>query len=98
MMALIHFTDGNQESTIKDYNQIANYHNKAIDLKKGLKFIEITCSSVLEAKKRALTIALLTFLLKNQVFIKVFTQKQIEEGFFLGKLRDLWDAYGFVFN
>ncbi|CDW85131.1 leucine-rich repeat and iq domain-containing protein 3 [Stylonychia lemnae] len=98
IMALIHYTDGNIDSSLKDYNQIANYVNKTIDLKKGLKFIEISCSNVLEAKRRAMTIALLTFLLKNQVFIQVFTQKQIEEGFFLNRLRDLWEAFGFSFT
>lgn len=95
IMALVHFTDGGVASVLKDYNQIATAQAKSLDLKKGLKFLEITCSCVHEAKRRALCIALLTFLLKHQTFIRLFTQKEIEQGFFLPKVRELWETYGF---
>lgn len=98
IMALVHFTDGGSPSVIKDYNQIATSTAKSIDLKKGLKFIEMSFSSVLEAKRRALCVALLTFLLKHQTFIRLFTQRDIESGFFLPRVRELWESYGFQFT
>ena len=45
LMGVLHLTDSGIDSTIKDYNQIVNHRSKAIDLKKGLKFIEICCST-----------------------------------------------------
>ena len=67
LMAIFHFTDsyaspeGTSDTQVKDFNQIVNYRHKTIDLQKGLKFIEIRCGSVEEARKRALLVALLTF-------------------------------------
>jgi hypothetical protein len=49
---------------VKDFNQIVNYRFKNIELQKGLKFVEVRCGSVQEAKKRALIFALLTFYFK----------------------------------
>ena len=73
-MGIIHCTDSDKEATLKDYNQIVNHKVKAIDLKRGLKFIEIPCSTIHEAKRRALTIALLTYVMKSQTFIRCFTK------------------------
>lgn len=89
LMGIFHFTnagkvdDSQNDSQVKDFNQIVNYRHKSIDLQKGLKFIEIKCGSVQEARRRALLIALLTYYFKQQFFIRVFTQRQLEEGFFL---------------
>ena len=89
LMAVFHFTDsyasleGAADTQVKDFNQIVNYRHKTIDLQKGLKFIEMRCGSVEEARKRALLVALLTFFFRQQLFVRVFTQKQLEEGFFL---------------
>jgi hypothetical protein len=88
-MAVFHFTDsyaspeGAADTQVKDFNQIVNYRHKTIDLQKGLKFIEMRCGSVEEARKRALLVALLTFFFRQQLFVRVFTQRQLEEGFFL---------------
>lgn len=80
LMGIFHFTDAKNEeslhqndSQVKDFNQIVNYRHKSIDLQKGLKFIEIRCGSVQEARRRALLVALLTYYFKQQFFIRVFT-------------------------
>jgi hypothetical protein len=73
----------NTDTQVKDFNQIVNYRYKNIELQKGLKFVEVRCGSVQEAKKRALIVSLLTFYFKQQYFMRFFTQRQLEEGFFL---------------
>lgn len=87
----------NTDTQVKDFNQIVNYRFKNIELQKGLKFVEVRCGSVQEAKKRALIVALLTYYFKQQYFMKFFTQRQLEEGFFLQTLKDMWIAYDIDF-
>ena len=88
----------NTDTQVKDFNQIVNYRYKNIELQKGLKFVEVRCGSVQEAKKRALIVCLLTFYFKQQYFMRFFTQRQLEEGFFLQTLKDMWIAYDIDFQ
>lgn len=51
LMGIFHFNaikadDSQNDSQVKDFNQIVNYRHKSIDLQKGLKFIEIKCGTV----------------------------------------------------
>lgn len=76
---------------VKDYNDIVSHTEKQLTLNYGLNFIQINCSSVGEAKKRALAFALLSYNMKKKNFIKLFTQSTLSDGIFLKSLYKLWD-------
>lgn len=49
-----------------------------MDIDRNLYYLKITCSSVLEARRRALVLAYLTYDLTRHVFVKVNTAEMLE--------------------
>lgn len=93
-MGIIHRSSFDSLSTVKDYNEIIGPYEKQLDLSCGLKFVEFTCSSVDEAKKRAIVIAMHTFNTKHMSFIRVFSKSSLANGVFLKNLLNLWMQFG----
>ncbi len=60
--------------------------------------IEVNCGSILEAQRRCIILALLTYSLKHQTFITFITKSQMEQGFFLSMIRDQWSTYQIDFT
>lgn len=57
---------------------ILNYKNCQMDIDRSLYFLKISCSSVLEARKRALVLAYLTYDMTRQNFVKLNTGEMLE--------------------
>ena len=49
-----------------------------MDIDRNLYYLKITCSSVLEARRRALVLAYLTYDLTRHVFVKINTAEMLE--------------------
>ena len=78
---------------MKDFNEIVDYKTKAIEISKGLRFIEIICPSINDAQKRASIFAHLTYSVKNNSFIKLFSAENLNDAFFLSNIREIWKTY-----
>lgn len=52
-----------------------------MDIDRNLSFLKISCSSVLEARKRALVLAYLTYDMTRHVFVKLNTGEMLENPF-----------------
>lgn len=72
-MGVIHRSAFEEMPEVKDFNEIVDPSEKTMNMNLGLSFISIQCKSVSEAQKRALLVATLSYNLKSQSFIRLFT-------------------------
>lgn len=54
-----------------------DYKKCKMDIDRNLNFLKISCSSVLEAKKRALVLAYLTYDMARHIFVKLNTGEML---------------------
>jgi hypothetical protein len=52
-----------------------------MDIDRNLCFLKMSCSSVLEARKRALVLAYLTYDMTRHIFVKLNTGEMLENPF-----------------
>ena len=79
---LVHFNRTSAEAV--DYNEVVDHLQKQMDVRTdALRFIRVVCASVEEARKRAAVLAVLTYNIKDDQFVRLFTRKALEAGFFL---------------
>jgi len=76
ILALFHFTQA--DCSIVALTNIVDYKRCKMDIDRSLYFLKITCSSVLEARRRALVLAYLTYDMTRHIFIKVNTGEMLE--------------------
>lgn len=57
---------------------ILNYKECKMDIDRNLYFLKINCSSILEARKRALVLAYLTYDMTRHIFVKLNTGQMLE--------------------
>ncbi|CAI2372624.1 unnamed protein product [Moneuplotes crassus] len=90
--ALVHFVE--KPCTIKDFNEIVDYQTKSIEVRQGLRFVEIVCSTVEDARQRASIFANLTYNVRNNSFIKLFTDQNLSDALSsLSNIREIWLSY-----
>jgi len=65
-----------------------------MDLRKGLRFLRVYCLNEKEARARALCLALLTYSLSKNNFVKFYTFQEIKAGFFINSLKGQWESFG----
>lgn len=64
---MFHFNEG--DCQIYPATYVINYEKCELDIDRNLYFLVIKCSSVEEAKRRALTLALLTYDIHKHLFV-----------------------------
>jgi hypothetical protein len=79
LMALFHFTQGDCE--VLPATNIINYRNCKMDIDRNLFFVRVQCSSVEEARKRAVVLAYLTYDMTRHIFVKFSTGNMLENPF-----------------
>lgn len=57
---------------------ILNYKECKMDIDRNLYFLKINCASILEARKRALVLAYLTYDMTRHIFVKLNTGQMLE--------------------
>ena len=73
---------------------IINYKNQAIDVDREAYYIEVNCSSVDEARKRALVLAYLTYDVREHNFVQLNTGAMMENPHVMNKMYKILDTFG----
>ena len=76
VLALFH--DNSQDCQIVPATKVLNYQQTKMDIDRSLYFLKIQCHSVLEARKRAIVLAYLTYDMTRHVFVKMSTAQMLE--------------------
>jgi hypothetical protein len=58
-----------------------DYKRCKMDIDRNLYYLKITCSTVLEARRRALVLAYLTYDMTRHIFVKLNTGEMLENPF-----------------
>lgn len=61
-----------RSTEVLDYNQIVAPENRTFVVNNGLRFVVVNCFSVVDAKRRALALAMITLNRKKGDFLKIF--------------------------
>jgi hypothetical protein len=76
ILALFHYNQGDCQILPATY--IFDYKKCKMDIDRNLYYLKIPCSSILEARKRALVLAYLTYDMTRHIFVKVNTSQMLE--------------------
>lgn len=66
--------------------KIIDYKMQQFDVDRDCNYIELNCSSVEEAKKRALVLAYLTYDIRMHNFVRLNTSKMMENPYIMNKM------------
>ena len=91
LLALFHFSVG--DCRVVPSSQIIDYRKQAIDVDRQCYYIELNCSSIDEAKKRALVLAYLTYDLRNHNFVHLNTAMMMENPHIMSKMYRMFDHF-----
>jgi len=75
ILALLHFNQG--DCSIMPATYIMNYKLCKTDIDRSLYYLKIPCASILEARKRALVLAYLTYDMTRHIFVKLNTGEML---------------------
>ena len=92
LLALFHFAVG--DCRVVPSTHIINYRNQAIDVDREAYYIEVNCSSVDEARKRALVLAYLTYDVREHNFVQLNTGAMMENPHVMNKMYKILDTFG----
>lgn len=79
LQAFFHFNQG--DCSVVPSTSVMNYDRCKMYIDRKLYFLKIVCSSVEEARKRAITMAYLTYDMTRHLFLKLSTGKMLEDPF-----------------
>lgn len=64
-----------------------------MDIDRSLVFLKIPCASVLEARKRALLLAYLTYDMTRHIFVKMSTAQMLENPYEVQNIYEVQELY-----
>lgn len=64
-----------------------------MDIDRNLMYLKIPCASVLEARKRALVLAYLTYDMTRHIFVKLSTSSMLETPFDMQNIYEVQELY-----
>lgn len=70
-----------------------DYKDQMMDVDRNLAYLKISCSSVLEAKKRALVLAYLTYDMTRHIFVKLNTSQMLANPYELQNIYEVHSLY-----
>lgn len=74
-----------------DYNEIVPSSQRTFVMNNGLRFVVFSCVDILDARRRALALAMITLDRKRGNFLKVFCPNQLHSGTFMPSIKCWWD-------
>ena len=89
--SIFHKTSRRDETQVLDFNEIVAPSERTFVMNNGLRFIVFHCSSITDARRRALALALITLDRKKGDFLKVFCPNQLHFGNFMPNIKCWWD-------
>lgn len=95
LLALFHFNVG--DCRVVPSTHIIDYHKQKIDVDRQCYYIEVNCSSVDEAKKRALVLAYLTYDVREHNFVRLTTGYMMANAHLMNKMYKIFDTHGIDF-
>lgn len=84
LLALFHFSVG--DCRVLPATKIIDYNLQQFDVDRDCNYIELNCSSVEEARKRALVLAYLTYDIRMHNFVRLNTSKMMENPHIMNKM------------
>eukprot|EP00347_Sterkiella_histriomuscorum_P006457 403352701 len=94
LLAFFHFNEGNCQ--ILPINYVVNYEKSQVDLDRNLYFLQMKCHSIDEAKRRALTLALLTYDIHRHVFLQIHTSDMLQDPFMIQNIYTIKQRFGLL--
>lgn len=91
LLALFHFNVG--DCRVVPATHIIDYQKQQIDVDKSCYYIEISTSSVEEAKKRALVLAYLTYDVRTHNFVRLNTRSMMENPHIMSKMYKVFEKF-----
>ena len=67
LLAFFHYNEG--DCQVLPINYVVDYEKNQLDVDRNLYFLKMKCSSIDEARRRVLTIALLTYDIHQHLFL-----------------------------
>ena len=92
LLALFHLNMG--DCRVVPSTQVINYQEQQVDVDRQTYFIEMNCSSVDEAKKRAICLAYLTYDVREHNFVQLNTSYMLTNPHILNKMYRVLNNYG----
>lgn len=91
LLALFHFNVG--DCRVMPASQVINYLRQQNDVDRKRYYIEINCSSVDEAKKRALVLAYLTYDVREHNFVRLNTSTMMENPHLMHQMYKIFEKF-----
>lgn len=91
LLCLFHKTQPYEEACVLDYNQIVPRENRTFNMSNGLRFVQIKCCSVDDARRRALALALKTLDWRKGEFLQLLTEQHMKTSKFLKAIKVWWE-------
>lgn len=91
LLGLFHFNQG--DCQVLPVTYIVDYQRCVMDVDRNLLFMKIACNSVEEARRRALTLALLTYDMTRHIFVKLNTGPMLESPFDHQNIYEVQELY-----
>lgn len=92
LLALFHFNVG--DCRVVPSTHIIDYKRQKIDVDRQCYYIETSCSSVDEARKRALVLAYLTYDVREHNFVRLNTSHMMSNAHLMNKMYKIFDTFG----
>jgi len=92
MQAFFHYNHG--DCQILPANYVIDHKKVKMDIDRNLYFIKIACSSVEEARRRAIVLAYLTYDMTRHQFVRVHTGQMLENPFNLNSIYETHELFG----
>lgn len=91
VLALMHFNQA--DCSIVPATKVLDYQRCQMDIDRKLLYLRIPCASVLEARKRALVLAYLTYDMTRHNFVKLSTSQMLETPFDMQNIYEVQELY-----
>ena len=92
LLALFHFSVG--DCRVVPSTHIIDYTQQKVDVDRECYYIELNCSSIDEAKKRALVLSYLTYDVREHNFVRLNTGKMMANPHVMNKMYKVLDTFG----
>lgn len=91
ILALFH--NNQQDCQILPSTKVLNCHRTSMNIDRNLYYLKIPCASILEARKRALVLAYLTYDMTRHLFVKLSTASMLENPYDHSNIYEVHQLY-----
>ncbi|CDW82611.1 leucine-rich repeat and iq domain-containing protein 3 [Stylonychia lemnae] len=96
LLAFFHYNEG--DCQILPINYVIDYEKNQLDIDRNLYFLKMKCSSIDEARRRVLTMALLTYDIHQHLFLQMHTADMLQDPFMVMNIYAIKKRFGISQN